>query len=401
MEQELSRADNLVPAPDAAPVVPVANLSRGRRAWRWAKRVALAILVIGLTYLIIAPTGRYLLRAAWEEGKILARRHAITDIVNDPATRAGVRAKLQLVLAARVFAMDSVKLRAGESFTTYSQLRSDTLVLVLSGAYRDRLKAYTWWFPVVGRVPYKGFFDFGAAKDAERALEARGFDAYVRPSPAFSTLGWFNDPLLSTSLRSDSIDLANTVIHELTHNTFYAPGQAVFNESFANFVGSRGSAWFFRVRGDTASAAESDARWADEKVMGRFWAQLYHSIDSAYKSHPGENADSVRVRIAARDTVYARARTQLVQVLGPQLRTIGPRVLERMRLDNAALMARRIYLTDLDLFDGVYSRERCDLRAAMQQIVDLAKSNKKKPYDALRSWIAQHPSPSPDDCAAL
>src|SRR5262245_30131027 len=284
MEQELRREEPKRAVPARVPAVSAAPRSRVRRVVRWIKLVALAVLVIGLTYLSIAPTGRYLVRAGWEEGKILARRHSITDLVADSSMSPRVRSKLQLVLAARGFAVDSVKLRARESFTTFSQLQHDTLVLVLSGAYRDRLKAYTWWFPVVGRVPYKGFFDFSAARDAAKGLDARGFDSYLRPSPAFSTLGWFNDPLLSTSLRADSLDLANTVIHELTHNTFYAPGQAVFNESFANFVGSRGATWFFRVRGDTASGAEADARWNDEKVMARFWEQLYHSIDSAYKS---------------------------------------------------------------------------------------------------------------------
>src|SRR5690242_4928655 len=358
------------------------------------------MLLLLLLYLLLAPTGRYLVRAAWEEARILAHRRAITDIVDDSATSPAMRRKLQIVLAARSFASDSILLRARESFTTFSKLEHDTLVLVLSAAYRDRLKSYSWWFPIVGRVPYKGFFDFGAARSAARTLDHDGFDVYLRPSPAFSTLGWFNDPLVSTSLNADSLDLANTVIHELTHNTFYASGQAVFNESFANFVGSRGSAWFFAARADTASEAEATARWGDDKVMGRFWEKLYHSIDSAYKAHPGENNDSATVRIAARDTVYARARRELVQVLGPQLRTIGPRVLERLRLDNAALMARRIYLTDLDLFDAVYAREKCDLRGTIGKIIELAKSDKKDPYVALRRWVAAHPT-SPDDCSAF
>ena len=107
---------------------------------------------------------------------------------------------------------DSIGLRAKQSFTTFSQLDHDTLVLVLSGAYRDKLASYTWWFPIVGRVPYKGYFDFAAARRAlrDRSTSA-GFDVYLRPSPAFSTLGWFNDPLLSTSLGADTLDLANTV----------------------------------------------------------------------------------------------------------------------------------------------------------------------------------------------
>src|SRR5947209_6455575 len=235
--------------------------------WTRIRRFLAALLVLVVGYLVVAPTGRYLLRAAWAEGKILARRRSIAELVADLRTNPKVTAKLRLVLAARAFAAESIGLRAKESFTTYTQLDRDTLVLVLSGAYRDRLASYTWWFPIVGRVPYKGYFDFARATDAAKQLDRDGFDVYLRPSPAFSTLGWFNDPLLSTSLGADTLDLANTVIHELTHNTFYAPGQAVFNESFASFVGSRGSAWFFRSRGSPAAADQRDARWSDDKIM--------------------------------------------------------------------------------------------------------------------------------------
>jgi predicted aminopeptidase len=365
-----------------------------RRVARICARIV-GILLLGLLlYLLLAPTGRYLVRAAWEEGRILARRRAITDIVQDSTTSTAARQKLRIVLAARGFARDSIKLRAGQSFTAFSRLEHDTLVLLLSAAYRDRLKPYTWWFPIVGRVPYKGFFDFGAARTAARSLDRQGFDVYLRPSPAFSTLGWFNDPLVSTSLNADSLELANTVIHELTHNTFYAPGRAVFNESFANFVGARGSAWFFRSRGQFEAADEEDARWGDDKLMARFWERLYHSIDSTYKAHPGEDSAHVRERIAARDTIYRDARMELVEVLGPQLHTIGPRVLERMRLDNAALLARRIYLTDLDLLDAVWAREGQDLKKTIQQIIALAKSKPKDPFGALRAWVAKTPAPN-------
>src|SRR5690242_17090675 len=364
-----------------------------RPVLRAIRRLIGALVVIVALFLVLTPIGRYLAQAAWAEGQILADRRPISGIVTDPKADQRVQRKLQLVLTARDFAVDSVGLQAGESFTTYSHVAHDTLVLVLSGAYRDRLEPYTWWFPIVGRVPYKGFFDFGAAHKAARELEARGYDAYLRPSAAFSTLGWFNDPLLSTTLRGDSAYLANTVIHELTHKTFYAPGQAVFNESFANFVGARGSAWFFRSRSQPDAAEVADARWGDDKLMARFWERLYHSIDSAYKAHVGEDSTHVRERIAARDTVYRSARTELVEVLGPQLHTIGPRVLERMRLDNAALMARRIYLTDLDLFDAVWMRNGQDLKKTIARIIALAKSKPKDPFGALREWVAMTPAP--------
>jgi predicted aminopeptidase len=357
-----------------------------RRALRVTGWVVGGVIALAVAYLAATPTGRYIARAGWEEAKILARRRPIPELVEDARTPAPVRTKLQLVLAARAFAEDSVGLRAGESFTTYSQLDRDTLVLVLSGAYRDRLERYTWWFPIVGRVPYKGFFDVAGAQRSSRELEGRGFDVYLRPAAAFSTLGFFNDPLLSTTLRQDSLDLANTVIHETTHSTFYARGEAVFNESFANFVGARGAAAFFRSRGQPEAAAEVDARWSDQKVLARFWGALHHTVDSTFKAHPGP---ALRARrLALRDSIFGSARRRLMYELGPQLRTIGPRALERTRFDNAALLARRIYLTDLDLFDDVYARDGGNLRATVRRVIDLARSGGGDPYAALRKWLS-------------
>ncbi|HZE07748.1 MAG TPA: aminopeptidase [Gemmatimonadaceae bacterium] len=347
------------------------------------RRGFLAIAVaVGVLALFSAPTACYLSRGAWEEAKILSRRQPISELVRDPRTPKDVRDKLKLVLAARQYAKDSIRLRTKDSFTTYSRLDHDTLVLLVSAAYRDTLKPYTWWFPIVGRVPYKGYFDFAAAKREARDLASDGFDVYVRPSDAFSTLGFFNDPLLNTTLRGDSLSLANTVIHELTHNTFYAAGQAPFNESFAMFVGARGAAAFFRSRGQDMAAAKLDAQWEDEKLLARFWARLIQSLDSAYAAHP----ESKEARILARDTVYIRARAALVAEVGPALKTISPRYVERVPLDNASLLARRVYASDLDVFDRVYEREGRDLRRTIGRVIALAKANPKDPFLALKKW---------------
>ncbi|MFL5604755.1 MAG: aminopeptidase [Gemmatimonadaceae bacterium] len=352
------------------------------------RRGFLAIAVsLAVLALISTPTACYLSRGAWEEAKILSRRQPISEIVADPRTPKEVREKLRVVLAARTYAKDSLRLKTKDSFTTYSRLDHDTLVLVVSAAYRDTLKPYTWWFPVVGRVPYKGYFDFGAARKAAKDLAADGFDVYVRPSDAFSTLGFFNDPLLNTTLKGDTLSLANTVIHELTHNTFYASGQAPFNESFAMFVGARGSAAFFRSRGQPAAAARLDAEWEDDKLLARFWAGVIRTLDSAYTAHP----ESKQARIAVRDTVYARTRVTLVKEIAPQLKTINPLYAERVPLNNAALLARRVYASDLDVFDLIYEREGRDLKRAIGRIISLAKSNAKAPFVALRGWVGKQP----------
>jgi predicted aminopeptidase len=347
------------------------------------------VLGLGIGYLTLTPTGRYLARAAWEEAKILSRRQPIADLARSEAIPLETRDKLRLVLEARAFADDSVRLHTRESFTTYSHLDRDTLILVLSGARKDELRSRTWWFPIVGRVPYKGFFDFAAARRAERQLAESGYDTFLRPASAFSTLGFFNDPLLPTTLRQDSLDLANTVIHELTHNTFYAAGQAVFNESFANFVGARGAAWFFRTRGEEGAAGRVEARWADEKELARFWHQLYQRIDSTFKANPGN--DNRELRILLRDSIYAVARRELVDEVGSRLTTISPQALQRMRLDNAALLARRLYATDLEIFDEIWRAEGGDLRRAIDRVMELARDS-KDPFDSLREWLGRPPA---------
>lgn len=360
-----------------------------RPVWKWL--LVAGAIVIGVLLVTVGPTACYLSRGAWEEAKILSRRKPIAAILADPATSPEVKAKLRIVEAARRFARDSLGLNTGQSFTTYSHVEHDTLVLVLSAAYQDKLVPYTWWFPIVGRVPYKGYFDFAAGRSAAAEMESRGFDVYLRPSAAFSTLGFFNDPLLNTTLSADSLDLANTVIHELTHNTYYAPGSVPFNESFASFVGARGAAALFRSRGDSASAARVDARWRDDKMLGAFWATLSRTLDSAFKAHPTDRT----ARVAARASIYAAARATLVDSIAPRLITISPLYGPRVRLDNAALLARRVYGSGLDSFDSLWARNRYDLRATIREIIAVAKRNPGDPFRAVlnASKVIQTQSP--------
>jgi predicted aminopeptidase len=351
---------------------------------RGARRVAGAFATGLALFLCLTPTGCYLSRAGWEEAKILRARRPIAELVRDSAAvRPAVRAKLALVLDARTFARDSVGLRVKDSFTQFTQLERDTLVLVLSGAHRDRLATHNWWFPVVGRVPYKGYFDYDDARAAARRLRDRGLDVTLRPAAAFSTLGWFNDPLLSTTLALDSVRLANTVIHEVTHSTFYAPGQAVFNESFANFVGARGSEWLFRARGQPGAVAEAAKDWQNDRVLSVFWTRVYNDLDSAFKANP----DDREARLRAREVVYARARQRLRDEVAPRLAGVPPGWAERVPLDNATLLSRRVYLTDLWLFDAVYDREGRDLKRTIARVVALARSRPDAPYAALKEWL--------------
>lgn len=327
----------------------------------------------------------YVLRAGYEEARILSRRRPISHVIEDRATAAETRRRLALVLQARNYAEDVLGLDAGESFTTYSWVDSDTLLLVLSAARKDRFEAYTWWFPIVGRIPYKGYFDFDEAHEAARRLNAEGYDTAVRPSGAFSTLGWFNDPLLNTVLRYGDVDLTQTVIHELTHNTIYLPGQAAFNESFATFVGDRGAAALLcDVEGpDGSRCALARDAWHDTLVFGEFLEDLVARLEALY-----DRSDLPRDTILARrEEIFASAKERYTRDVIPVLRTNSFRSYLDRPINNATLIGARLYYQQLDLFEAVHDRYGGDLPAAIDAIEAAARRGADAPFDAVATLL--------------
>jgi predicted aminopeptidase len=355
-------------------------------------RAALLIWTVTLT----ACSPLYVARAGLEEARILSRRRPIPRVIEDPATAPETRRKLELVLQTRDYADRVLGLNVGESYTTYSWVDSDTLLLVVSGARKDRFEAYTWWFPIVGRVPYKGFFRFGDAHREAARLEQAGYDAYVRPSGAFSTLGWFNDPLLNTLLRYDDVSLVGTVIHELLHNTVFIPGQVAFNESFANFVGDRGAIEFFCTREGSEAARCLQARdgWADNLRYAAFLSALVADLESIYR----RDDLSLEAKLEMREVVFAEARRRFIEEVEPELRTNAFRGFARRPMNNATLIGIRLYYDRLGLFEAVYQHFSQDYRAAMRAIIDAARAAPHDPYGATSALLARpavRPAPAP------
>jgi predicted aminopeptidase len=302
---------------------------------------------------------RYLTRAGLEETEILKARKPITRVLRDSALAPEVRGQLELVLDARNAAA-GLGLMAGETYTQYSDVGRDTLLLVLSASPQDCLCPVTWKYPIVGRVPYKGFFDPEAARAAAAKLDAQGLDTYLRPSGAFSTLGWFNDPLLSTALGGDSVEVAALVFHELAHNTLYVKSATPFNETFAQLVGYRAAEAFFRERGDTAKAARAADRWHDELVLAAFYDALAARLDTLYGARP----DSATLA-AGRAEAGRWSRAQLEGPVGGELRTIQVGRLADRPVNNARLIAARIYRTKSGLFEAWYQQNGADIRRAV------------------------------------
>jgi predicted aminopeptidase len=248
------------------------------------------------------------------------------------------------------------------------------VVYVVTAAPRDRLSAYTWWFPIVGSVPYRGYFDRAAAEELVQDMENGGYDTYLRPSVAFSTLGWFDDPLLSNLLRLEPVRLAEVILHELLHNTVYLHGQAAFNESFANFVGSRGAVAFLARRGDSGSERRAAASWEDNLQFSELLGQGIARLERAYAGG---------IPPAEREALLRSLRADFD---GHDWQT-GRSPLGEKTLNNAVLVHYRLYNDRLVLFEQAYERNGEDLRATIAWVRKLAE-NGSDPYALLEAASA-------------
>jgi predicted aminopeptidase len=320
------------------------------------QRARRRLLYLALLLLLLpACNPFYVAQAGWAQARILSSRVPLTQVMTDPATDPVTRAKLRLVRDARVYAIEELGFQnVGDSYSTFARLESDTLALVLSAAYRDRLEFRTWWFPITGRVPYRAYFSTQAGERARDALEEQGFDTLLRPTAAFSTLGWFADPLYSTLLRLDEVGLVETVLHELAHNHLFIPGQGRFNESYATFVGHVAAVEFFCGREgggpDTLKCLRARDRWTDALQVSRFLDTLESRIRELYR-RTDLPADEI---LAARETLYLEAQADFRSRVQPELRagTYAQFALEP--LNNATLLARSLYYHRLPEFDELW-----------------------------------------------
>jgi predicted aminopeptidase len=326
----------------------------------------------------------YVIRAAYEEGKILWRREPIPEYLEKPELAADTQDKLKLVLAVREYARDVLKLNVGGSYSSYSYVDRPDLTYILTAAPRTELRPYTWWFLIVGRVPYKGYFSKEDAAAATKELEDDGYDTNVRTSAAFSTLGWFDDPLLSHLLRYDKVTLAEVVFHELFHNTLYVKGAGAFNESVANFVGGRSAIEFFRDRSGAGSAEHERAirAWEEELEFSAFIEKLAASLDELYARKIPEE-DKLRLR----QGVFAGAKEEWSEWITKHP-THRFRNFSRQSLNNAVIIHYILYLKNLKLFEALYEAKGKNLVRAIDSIRE-AVAEGGEPFEAVQNLLSK------------
>ena len=340
---------------------------------------------ISLVLLGAAITGCspfYVMRAAYEEGKILWRREPISDYLGRADVNQDTQEKLRLVLAVRDYARDVLKLNVGGSYSSYSYVDRPDLTYVVIAAPKTELRPYTWWFPFVGSVPYKGFFSKEDAEAEVKRLHEEGYDANVRASAAFSTLGWFDDPLLSHLLRYNKVTLTDVIFHELFHNTLYIKGASAFNESIANFIGHRAAIDFFRQRDGEASAEYRDAvhAWEQEKQFADFIEGLVITLAELYRRDIPRK-DKLRLR----EQVFNHSKTEWAErIKAGEARRYRSFILQP--LNNAVLMHYVTYLQNLKLFEAFYVAEGKNLPRFVAAIREPVKRG-KDPFSVVQSLL--------------
>lgn len=167
---------------------------------------------------------------------LLSRRQPIADILANPDTPDALREKLALVLEVRQFAAATLKLPVDQHYSRYADLERPYAVWNVFAAPEFSVEPHTWCYPIAGCVAYKGFFSQERAENHARTLQRQGLDTYVGGVAAYSTLGWFEDPVLNTFVHRPAPSLAALLIHELAHQQLYVEGDSAFNESFATSV---------------------------------------------------------------------------------------------------------------------------------------------------------------------
>lgn len=237
----------------------------------------------------------YVGQAAHGEWQLLHARRPIARVIANPATTPTLRTRLQLVQDIRQFAVSDLGLPDNRSYRSYTDLRRPYVVWNVVAAPEFSVRPLRWCFPVSGCVSYRGYFKERRARAFAAKLAARGDDVQVDGVTAFSTLGHFADPVLSTMLRYGDLDLAGTIFHELAHQLIYVPGDSEFDESFAMTVEAEGLSRWLAARGRSAELAgylreqqlddQIDALFAAARArLSRLYAQsLTTSVKRARK----------------------------------------------------------------------------------------------------------------------
>ncbi len=336
--------------------------------------------LISLAFLNISCQLGYISKSGYYQAKLLWNRQPIEEVLNDPAVSDVTKSKLRLAKEAKEFAQLELGLKPTKNYDTYVSLDDRYVTYAVTAAPPYELKSYMWKFPIVGEVPYKGFFKKQEALEEEKELSEQGYDTFVRGISAYSTLGWFNDPLLSSMIGYDDEDLVNVVIHETVHATLYIKSAAEFNERLATFLGNKGTELFyFKKEGPKSATVKKIAEDnRDDFVFSRFISDEIKRLEVFYKTTspmtPEKKAEAL-----------GELKERFTKGLLPKLKGKSYLRFGEAKLNNAFLMGYKTYMQDLGDFEKVFKKFGGDFKKFLEYCKSL--ESQADPVKALKDSL--------------
>ncbi len=311
----------------------------------------------------------------------------IGELVADPAVAPAEREKLSSVLAIRRFASDRLALPDNDSYTSYADIGRPFVVWNVFVAPELSLAPRQWCFLIVGCVVYRGYFDAAAAESFAARYVAAGDDVYVGGSPAYSTLGWFDDPVLSTVLSLPEEELAGLIFHELAHQVAFAKGDTTFNESFATTVEMEGVERWLQSSGGAARIASYRERKRRDREVIALILRYRSRLETVYASaHP--------------DALKRARKRELIEELGQAYRELagrwagytGYRHWFDGTINNARLVSVAAYYDWVPAFQRLLDQHDGDLRRFYTAVRELAKASATARAQALGALLPGPPA---------
>jgi predicted aminopeptidase len=265
---------------------------------------------------------------------------------------------VERVESIRRFALEELGLKQSKNYTRYVKLDRDYLAAVVSASAKDSFSRHDFWYPVVGKLPYKGFFNVKDARKERVKLEKKGLDVWIRGVDAFSTLGWFKDPLYSYMKNYPDRDLAALIIHELFHATVFLKNHAQFNEELAEFVGTEGGRLYIEKTGletDSGTDSREDAR-SDSAAFNTFIRSLIAELDILYKSNTPREEKLLR-----KDEIIKEAKAKFEKEYDGIFKTPSYKGFIELPVNNAYLGLFMLYHEEDSFYKELYEKSGSDL----------------------------------------
>jgi len=300
----------------------------------------------------------YVMHAATGEFRLLSSAVPVPQALAYPSLTPTQRERLLLVSQIKEFGEKELGLKKTSSYETICMDLNRPPIYTVAAAPKDKLTLKTWWFPVVGRMPYLGFFDIAEAQEEKQRLIQDDLDVFIGRAEAFSTLGWFSDPITLNLIDGSEVDLVEIILHEMTHATLYVKGQGEFNEGLAQIVGKWGAFLFFQknLGPSHPRTDEAMASIEDERLFSFFLGSVLEELQRLY-----ETALPLEEKLRQREEVFARSLEDF-EGLKSGLKTQRFVRFGNAPLNNAYLMAVSLYHRSFPLFEAVLERNGHSVR---------------------------------------